>query len=130
MSYLLQFPPDETHVSVARKFAALAARELGASDDQCTDVELAVSEATTNAMRAHRRTKSPEALTMVVSKTDAQVCEISVYDRAAGLSDGQDGGSGVLADSGRAASVMSAVTDECDMIQRSGTRVRLRFKVT
>ncbi len=52
--YILEIDPDPMLVPTARMFAATVARQLGAPEDSVLDLKIAVSEACTNAVQAHR----------------------------------------------------------------------------
>ena len=50
----LRFPPDVAFVGIARLLVTLAARGAGMAPERSEDLRIAVSEATTNAVRAHQ----------------------------------------------------------------------------
>lgn len=50
---VLAIPPDPEVISVGRLFLASVCRHLGMDEDQIDDVKIAVSEALTNAVKAH-----------------------------------------------------------------------------
>ena len=53
-TYILEIDPDPQLVPTARMFAATVARQLGCPEESVLDVKIAVSEACTNAVHAHR----------------------------------------------------------------------------
>lgn len=53
-TYILDIDPDPQLVPTARMFAATVARQLGCPEESVLDVKIAVSEACTNAVQAHR----------------------------------------------------------------------------
>ena len=53
-TYTLEIDPDPQLVPTARMFAATVTRQLGCAEDSVLDIKIAISEACTNAVQAHR----------------------------------------------------------------------------
>lgn len=56
-TFFLDLPPEPEHVRTARLFAAAIARHFGAVEDRVEDLKVAISEAATNSIKAHRQTE-------------------------------------------------------------------------
>jgi serine/threonine-protein kinase RsbW len=69
-TYILEIDPDPQLVPTARMFAATVARQLGCPEDSVLDVKIAVSEACTNAVQAHRNDDLAEPIKLRVQETD------------------------------------------------------------
>jgi serine/threonine-protein kinase RsbW len=74
--YSLEIDSDPRLIPTARMFAATVARLVGCPEDTVYDVKIAVSEACTNAVLAHRDDDSP-ILLRVEELDDALVYEVS-----------------------------------------------------
>ncbi len=80
----LTVPPEPRAVATARLFAAAAVRHFGFLEDTVEDVRIAVSEAVTNALRAHQGAGSPEAISVAVSGAQNRVM-IEIADTGPGF---------------------------------------------
>lgn len=81
----LGIPARAEYVALARLVVSSIAssrRELG--DDRIDDLKVAVSEACTNAIEAHRKASSNDPVTIVCSETDERFV-VAVRDRGAGF---------------------------------------------
>lgn len=132
----LELPADPSLVGVARTMAtsALAGRALPA--ERVDDVRTCVSEAVTNAVRAHAATGVTAPVLVRVGVADTEVV-IEVADRGPGLRSGERAMPEAsdpldeLAESGYGLAVMAALADQMDIEAREqsagGTTIRLRF---
>ncbi len=67
-SYELRVVPDARYVATARAFAASLARHFRAEEDQVQDVKVAISEAWSNAIKAHRSSGVDEPIQLAVRR--------------------------------------------------------------
>lgn len=75
--YILDMDPDPMLVPTARMFAATVARQLGAPEESVLDLKIAVSEACTNAVQAHRsRGVETQVRLKVEEESDGLVYEV------------------------------------------------------
>ena len=58
----LSIPPEPGYIAMARMFAASVARHLGCDEDVVEDVKVAISEACTNSVKAHRETGNADPI--------------------------------------------------------------------
>lgn len=133
----LDLPADPSLVGVARTMAtsALAGKSLPA--ERVDDVRTCVSEAVTNAVRAHGAAGATLPVRVRVGLTEHDVI-IEVADHGPGLRDGErrmpEASDPVneLAESGYGLAVMEALSDEMDVETgqppAGGTTIRLRFR--
>lgn len=78
------FPPDSEHVATARSLAASLARQHALGDEVIEHVQLLVSEAVTNAIRAHQERGVDSPITMVCT-IDDRGFGLEVADAGGGL---------------------------------------------
>lgn len=102
--------------------------------DRLEDLKIAVSEATTNAIRAHERDGFAEdAVVLRFGARDDRAFEVTVVDTAPGF-DADAGGDlhgtdwpahvGALG-----VTIIRGLTDACDFVQDAGMVVNMRFAV-
>jgi len=81
----LELPAQPEFVGVARSVVAAVASVLdGIDDDRLEDLRVAVSEACTNAVEAHRRDAVDDRVVVRCTATDDHL-EVSIEDRSDGL---------------------------------------------
>src|SRR5688500_9392898 len=66
----LRLPPDIQYVGLARLVICVAARQAGMSTERVEDLRIAVSEATTNAILAHRRSGRSDPVVLSFGEAD------------------------------------------------------------
>lgn len=76
--------PAPEMISMARMFAGAVARHYGCGEDTVEDVKLAVSEATTNSVKAHRDAGVDESI-RIVAYPDVDSLWFEVIDRGKGF---------------------------------------------
>lgn len=81
----LALPADARYVSVARLFAAAVARDLGCDDELVEDVKVAISEACTNAIKAHNSASVPDPVAVGVG-VSAELLSFEITDKGGGFS--------------------------------------------
>ena len=81
--FVLALPPGANHVRTARLLAAVA-RHFGVADERIEDTKLAVSEAFTNAIRAHAAAAPAEPVRVLV-RLQARALRFEVVDAGGGF---------------------------------------------
>jgi serine/threonine-protein kinase RsbW len=126
----LQLPADTQYVGLARLVVTVAARQAGMEDERVEDLKIAVSEATTNAINAHRRYQQKSPVVLQFGPTDNGSFEVTIVDAGPGfdptpLNSDRDwsleGGLGVI--------LIRGLADDVRFIRGEGMRVHMRFKV-
>lgn len=127
----LRLPPHLAFVSIARLLVTLAARNSGLGTERAEDLRIAVSEATTNAIRAHQRTDSDAPVVLVFGPGDRGF-EVVVSDAGPGF---EPVDPAALNDrdwrleSGLGVTIIRGLADEVNFERTSGMRVNMRFSV-
>jgi serine/threonine-protein kinase RsbW len=76
--FVLDLPPDAASIRTARLFAAAIARHFLVNEDAVEDLKLAISEACTNAVKAHAEASVSDPVTITAqSSGDAILFEVS-----------------------------------------------------
>lgn len=122
----LQFPRDEQSIPVVRHLCRDALREVGVDPDCGTDIEVALSEACTNALRH----AGPGEQYEVHLTLDDCHCLITVVDAGRGF-DGRSPASDPSEERGRGIELMRALVDRVNFESRpeQGTVVHLEKEV-
>lgn len=81
---VLAIPPDPSAIAVSRLFAAAACRHLGMGEDSVDDVKIAISEAVTNAVKAHLESGSAHPIRILV-ETESDEVIFRVIDAGPGF---------------------------------------------
>ena len=98
---ILEIPSHEEYLSLVRAVVASAARvDQSLGDQRIDDLRLAVSEATTNAIRAHANLGSSERITIRFGLEGDRI-EVEVQDRGSGFDPEKLDPAGPLTDKGR-----------------------------
>lgn len=118
----LQLPRDELSIPLVRHLCRQALREVGVEPGCSTDIEVALSEACTNALRH----SGPGEEYEVHVALDERHCLITVEDTGLGF-DGQSLRSDPSAEQGRGIELMHALVDNVDFLSspQAGTVVYL-----
>lgn len=82
--FTLALPPEPEYVGVARLFAASVARHFGCDSESVEDLKVAVSEACTNSIKAHRDASVGEPVRIVV-RLDGDALRFQVFDVGGGF---------------------------------------------
>lgn len=85
----LDLPADARYLAVARSFAATLAVRAGMPDALVEDVKLAMSEVTTNAIKAHRTADSDERL-RITARVGEGLISFTVSDHGRGFEEDLD----------------------------------------
>jgi serine/threonine-protein kinase RsbW/stage II sporulation protein AB (anti-sigma F factor) len=119
------FPALAQRVPAARHVVAGYANEHAIPDRQVKAVELAVTEAVTNAVLHGFRSRDPGTVTVAMTIDAARTISVSVADDGEGMRPGSDG-PGL----GLGMALMSVVADRVEYrtpVTGRGTEVRMRF---
>jgi serine/threonine-protein kinase RsbW len=81
---VLDIPPQPEHARTARLFAAAAARHFAIDEERVEDLKVAISEAATNAIKAHADAGVDDPITVVASAEPAGV-RFTVIDAGRGF---------------------------------------------
>ncbi len=84
-TFLLDVAPDFDQVRTVRLFAAAVARHYGVDEDRVEDVKVAISEAATNSIKAHRDAGTPAPIRVSAVTQDDRL-RFSVTDSGRGFS--------------------------------------------
>jgi serine/threonine-protein kinase RsbW len=129
----LQLPPDTQHVGLARLIVVTAARRAGMDEERVEDLRIAVSEATTNAIRAHADGDSRERVRLRFGATADGDFLVTIADAGPGFEPKSEeelrqrdwsleGGLGVT--------ILRGLADHVEFVHEEGMRVHLRFGVS
>src|ERR1043166_6106562 len=77
-------PPEPDYIAMARMFAGSVARHFGCDEDVVEDVKVAVSEACTNSVKAHRDRGNSEPIELFARLDDEEVT-FEVVDAGGGI---------------------------------------------
>ena len=128
----LHLPPDVQYVGLARLVVTVAARQAGMADERVEDLKIAVSEATTNAILAHRRTDEPRPVVLSFGPTPQDAFGVTIIDTGPGFDPAppeahtmrewtDEGGLGVT--------LIRGLADDVEFMRGEGMRVNMRFAV-
>jgi serine/threonine-protein kinase RsbW len=84
LRFSLEVAPEASSISIARLFAGAVARRVGCEDDDVEDVKLAISEALTNAVKAHQTAHVASPIS-VRARADADGVTFEVVDEGEGF---------------------------------------------
>ena len=127
----LRLPPDVAYVGIARLLVTLAARNSGMTSERLEDLRIAVSEATTNAMRAHQQSDADDAVVLSFGQADGGF-EVVVSDAGPGfepLDPAVAAQHDWRSESGLGVTIIRGLADEVDFEHAEGMRVNMRFSV-
>lgn len=82
--FVLDLRPEPRYVGTARAFAASIARHFDCSEDCVQDIKVAISEACSNAIKAHSSSKTPTPVRLVVEHDDDRL-KYEVVDSGGGF---------------------------------------------
>lgn len=128
----LRLPPDVQYVGLARLVVTLAARQAGMADERVEDLKIAVSEATTNAIRAHLQADQPGPVVLSFGPTPGDTFGVTIVDTGPGFDplppdaherrDWTD-------ESGLGVTLIRGLADDVEFVRGEGMRVNMHFAV-
>ena len=80
----LAIPAEPGYIAMSRMFAAAVARHYGADEDVVEDLKVAVSEACTNSVKAHREGGTTEPIQLRARQVDDAI-EFQIVDSGIGI---------------------------------------------
>lgn len=83
-SFALSMDADAPHVAVARMFAAAVARHFACSEEQVQDVKVAISEACSNAIKAHEEAGADAPIEICIRR-DPEALSFEIVDTGSGF---------------------------------------------
>lgn len=127
----LELPPDDAFVGLARLVVVAAARNAGMDEVRREDLRIAVSEATTNAIAAHRRAGA-DAPVLLQFGARGDGFQVTIADAGGGFDPPArpvedrdwtiEGGLGIT--------LIRGLADEVEFVRGTGTRLHLRFALS
>lgn len=128
----LHLPPDVQYVGLARLVVTVAARQAGMADERVEDLKIAVSEATTNAILAHRRTDEPRPVVLSFGPTAQDAFGVTIIDTGPGF-DPPPPEAGMMREwtdeGGLGVTLIRGLADDVEFLRGEGMRVNMRFAV-
>lgn len=131
--FRLEFSSEPDFISTARLFAGAAARYYGCDEDTVQDVKIAVSEACTNAVKAHDSAFVAMPVRVVVRPAEGRV-EFAVIDAGGGFD--HKGGNGdrsneadALLESGIGLHIIQALFPDTEVGPNTDGGTTVRFSV-
>lgn len=120
----LEFPSEPASVTSLRRRAAAFAAEQGAGKELVADVNLAVSEAVTNAVKYASGTGAPDELMFSASVAGGWL-ELSLTDTGRSFGRGSSDGLGL------GLAIIARLCDDLKIVQEgTGTTVLMRFALS
>lgn len=128
----LHIPLDVQYIGLARLVVCAAARQAGMSDERVEDLRIAVSEATTNAVLAQRRTDSERPIILQFGATDDGTFGVTIVDAGPGFEPVPTGalnGRDWAIEGGLGVTIIRELADDVQFVRGEGMRVSMRFAV-
>lgn len=128
----LHLPPDVQYVGLARLVLTVAARQAGMADERVEDLKIAVSEATTNAIMAHRRFQEPRPVVLCFGPTADNAFGVTIVDTGPGFEPPPPEAFDVrdwTQESGLGVTLIRGLADEVEFVRGQGMRVNMHFAV-
>lgn len=127
----LSLPPDVQYVGLARLAVTVAARQAGMNDERVEDLKIAVSEATTNAIRAHLAVAEPQPVVLTFGPDGGDSFGVTVVDSGPGFEPlpAADGQREWTEESGLGVTIIRGLADEVEFLRGEGMRVHMHFAV-
>ncbi|MGH8902209.1 MAG: ATP-binding protein [Egibacteraceae bacterium] len=127
----LQLPAEVQYVGLARLVVTAVARQTGMADERIEDLKIAVSEATTNAIKAHHRHQQEQSpVVLQFGPTGNGSFEVTIIDAGPGFDPSPtdrerdwtlEGGLGVM--------LIRELADDVTFMRSEGMRVHMSFRV-
>lgn len=130
----LCLPPDPRHLALARAAARESALLAGLGEERVGDLELAMTEALSNAFRAQRQVHAEAPVVLALGAVDDDHFEVCVTDEGLGFEARTAEQCSVAvadydgaAEGGWGVALMRLLADEVEFVRESGMSVHLRF---
>jgi serine/threonine-protein kinase RsbW len=128
----LRLPPDVRYVGLARVVVCVAARQAGMSEERVEDLRIALSEATTNAITAHRRMARDDPIVLSFGAAPDGSFAVTVSDAGPGfepISPRATEDRDWTAEGGLGVTIIRNLADDVRFLRGEGMQVNLRFAV-
>lgn len=128
----LHLPPDVQYVGLARLVVTVAARQAGMADERVEDLKIAVSEATTNAIMAHRRSSEATPVVLSFGPTEERTFGVTIVDTGPGFEPLPPEAHEMRSwtdESGLGVTLIRGLADDVEFLRGEGMRVNMRFAV-
>jgi serine/threonine-protein kinase RsbW len=126
----LRLPADVQYVGLARLVVTVAARQAGMADERVEDLKIAVSEATTNAITAHRHDEPSLPVVLTFGPVGRGQFSVSIADAAVDA-DGPDAAlDDWAADTPLGVTLIRGLADDVEFRTEVGNVVHMRFGVS
>lgn len=127
----LQLPANVQYVGLARLVVTAVARQAGMADERIEDLKIAVSEATTNAIKAHHRHHQEHSpVVLQFGPTGNGSFEVTIIDAGPGFEPlPTDRERDWTLESGLGVMLIRELADDVTFIRSVGMRVNMNFKV-
>jgi len=81
--FVIELPADASSLSIARMFASTLARQFSVAEEAIDDIKIAISEACTNAIKAHERAAVDAPIQVSISRPSDEMLTFEIADRGA-----------------------------------------------
>jgi serine/threonine-protein kinase RsbW len=128
----LQLPPDTQLVGLARLVVVASARRAGMDEERVEDLRIAVSEATTNSIRAHAAQQSDENVKLTFGINERGEFQVTIADTGPGFDPAEPAELAERAwteEGGLGVTLIRGLTDDVEFVRDEGMHVHLRFAV-
>lgn len=126
----LRLPPEVSYVGLARLVVTVAARQAGMRDDRIEDLKIAVSEATTNAISAHRRHDRGTPIVLAFGPSGGSHFVVTVRDTGPGFEPSESQAERDWSmENGLGLTLIRGLADGVDFSKAEGMVVQMRFAV-
>lgn len=128
---VLEIPPQPQYVITGRMVVASFARHFGFDEERVEDLKVAVSEAITNAMRAHQERAIADPIRVEMA-CDGREIVVEVIDRGAGFEVDAAGGPEAAPEPGSfegglGLTLIRSLIPETTILRTPGDGIRLRM---
>jgi serine/threonine-protein kinase RsbW len=126
----LRLPPDSQLVGLARLVVVASARRAGMDEERVEDLRIAVSEATTNAIRAHAADEMEDRITLTFGVNGRGEFQVTIADAGPGFDPAHPDDLAARAwseEGGLGVTLIRGLTDDVEFVRDEGMHVHLRF---
>lgn len=128
----LCLPANVAYVWLARLVVCASARQAGMDDERVEDLRIAVSEATANAVTAHRRAGLDQPVVLRFGPTEEHTFEVTVVDSGPGfepVAAASMNGRDWTIEGGLGVTIIRELADDVRFLHGDGMRVSMNFAV-
>lgn len=128
----LRLPPNDAFVGLARLVVTAAARQSGMASERVEDLRIAVSEATTNAIRAHQRNRQAAPVVLRFGPVAQDGFTVTIADVGPGFDPSErprQGARDWSDESGLGLTLIKELASDVEFERTGGMNVRMSFTV-